>query len=194
VPTFDLEFMGLPLQAVVPAQSEGEATTEESKPPSPIAPELKELVWGAGAFIVLALAVRLFLFPKIKKGMDARHELIRNDLETADRTRAAAEAELAEYNAELAKVRAEANGRIDAARQTMDAERHAKLAEVNLQIGEKRAAAAVAAEEARTGARDAVAASAAQVSRLAAQRVLGRDIDPESARAAVEAAMSAGVR
>ena len=97
------------LHVVLPAQTPTtEAGTAEvvDTGPSPIAPEKKELLWGAGAFIVLAILVRFFLFPRLKKGMDARHELIRGEQEDAERIRAEAEAELAEYNAALAQVRA----------------------------------------------------------------------------------------
>jgi F-type H+-transporting ATPase subunit b len=180
---------------LAPAQVPAQATTEEQldEGPSPIAPELKELAWGAGAFVVLAILVRLFLFPRLKKGMDARHELIRGELESAEATRAAAETELAEYNAELARVRVDANARIDAVRQTLEAERQAKLAEVNATIAERRAAAMAEAEATKAAAREQMASAASQIVALAAERVLSRPVDPDAARASVEAALSAGV-
>ena len=110
----------------------GEAeTTAEDKGPSPIAPEVKELAWGAGAFIVLFVLMRLVLFPKVKKGMEARYSKIRGDHDTADATRAGAKAEIAAYEADLAALKAEARQRVDAARQTLEAERTAALAEAN---------------------------------------------------------------
>jgi F-type H+-transporting ATPase subunit b len=180
---------------LAPAQVPAQATTEEQldEGPSPIAPELKELAWGAGAFVVLAILVRLFLFPRLKKGMDARHELIRGELESAEATTAAAEAEVAEYNAELARVRVDANARIDAVRQTLEAERQAKLAEVNATIAERRAAAMAEAEATKAAAREQMASAASQIVALAAERVLSRPVDPDAARASVEAALSAGV-
>ena len=185
------------LQVILPAQAEegGEEHTGEEldEGPSPIVPEVKELLWGAGAFVVLAILVRLFLFPKLKKGMDARHELIQGELETAEATRAAAESEVAEYQAELAKVRAEAASRVDAARQTLEGERQARLAEVNAELAADRSAAAADAEATKTAARSEVADAAAQVAAVAAERVLGRPVDPAAARAAVESAMSAEV-
>ena len=184
------------LQVILPAQTPTtEAGTAEvvDTGPSPIAPEKKELLWGAGAFIVLAILVRFFLFPRLKKGMDARHELIRGEQEDAERIRAEAEAELAEYNAALAQVRAEANARIDAARQTLEGERQARLAEVNSEVAARRSAAAAEAEAAKAAARDQVIAAGAQVTAAASQRVLGRPVDPAAARAAVEGAMSAEV-
>ena len=102
-------------------QTTGEAeTTAEDKGPSPIAPEPKELLWGGGAFLVLFVLMRVVLFPRLKKGMEARYGKIRGDHETAESVRAAAKAELAAYEAELAKVKAEARQRIDAARQTLE--------------------------------------------------------------------------
>ena len=183
------------LQVILPAQTPTTeaATTVPETGPSPIAPEKKELLWGAGAFIVLAILVRFFLFPRLKKGMDARHELIRSEQEDAERIRAEAEAELAEYNAALAQVRAEANARIDAARQTLEGERQARLAEVNSEVAARRSAAAAEAEAAKAAAREQVIAAGAQVTAVASQRVLGRPVDPAAARAAVEGAMSAEV-
>lgn len=171
----------------------GEHAEELDEGPSPILPEGKELLWGAGAFVVLAILVRLFLFPKLKKGMDARHDLIQGELETAESTRAAAEAEVAEYQAELAKVRAEASSRVDAARQTLEGERQARLAEVNAELAADRSAAAAEAEAAKSAARSQVVDAAAQVAAVAAERVLGRAVDPAEARVAVESVMSAEV-
>ena len=51
-----------------------------SKDPGPIIPELKELYWGAGAFIVFALLMRFVLFPKVKKGMASLLDNDRLDL------------------------------------------------------------------------------------------------------------------
>ena len=74
-------------------QATGEAETAvEDKGPSPIAPEIKELAWGAGAFILLFVLMRLVLFPRLKQGMDARYGKIRGDHETAEATRADAKA------------------------------------------------------------------------------------------------------
>ena len=184
------------LHVVLPAQTpttEAATTEVPDTGPSPIAPEKKELLWGAGAFIVLAILVRFFLFPRLKKGMDARHELIRGEQEDAERIRAEAETELAEYNAAVAQVRVEANARIDAARQTLEGERQARLAQVNSEVAARRSAAAAEAEAAKAAAREQVITAGAQVAAVASQRVLGRSVDPAAARAAVEAAMSAEV-
>jgi len=94
---------------------------EESNPkecgpgPSPIIPEMKEIAWGAGSFIVFALLMRLFLFPRLKRGMDARYESIRSGHENAEATRTAARTEVSQYESALASAKAEAAKVIEAA-------------------------------------------------------------------------------
>lgn len=90
------------------AGTEATATEAEStSAPNPIAPEGKELIWGAGSFLVFLVIMRVYLFPKLKKGMDARYTGIREDFEQADATRQAAQSDVAKYEAALAEVRAD---------------------------------------------------------------------------------------
>ena len=57
--------------------------------------------------------MRVWLFPKVKKGMEARYGKIRADLESAEATKADAEREVADYQSALAAVRAEAESESD---------------------------------------------------------------------------------
>jgi F-type H+-transporting ATPase subunit b len=176
------------------AAQEEEGTTEEpSEGPSPIAPELKELAWGVGSFVVFLILVRLVFYPRIKKGMEARYGLVREQLEQAERTRADADKDVAEYQAKLAEVRAEATKRIDAARQVLEEERQDRLAEVNARIAERRAAALAEIEAAKDAARSHVVDAAADVGASAAQRILGRPVEAAAARSAAELALAAEV-
>jgi F-type H+-transporting ATPase subunit b len=184
----------LQVRLLAAQEEEGEEHAEEvDEGPSPIAPELKELAWGVGSFVVFLILVRLVFYPRIKKGMDARRALIDGQLEQAERTRADAEGEVAQYQAKLAEVRAEAARRIDAARQVLDQERQERLAEVNARIADKRAAATAEVEAAKAAALGQIVDAAAEVAASAAQRVLGRPVDAAAARAAAEDALSAGV-
>jgi len=171
----------------------GEAsTTAEDKGPSPIAPEVKELAWGAGAFFLLLILMRLVLFPRLKAGMDARYGKIRGDHQTADETRAAAKAEVAEYEAELATVKAEVRQRIDAARQTLETERTAALAEVNERIAARRAEAIAANDAARAAASQHISEAVADVSSRAAELATGRRPDPAAVTGIVSSLMAGG--
>lgn len=161
--------------------------------PSPIAPEAKELFWGASSFIVLALLMRFLLFPRLKKGMDARYGHIRESHEQADATRASARAEVSEYESALATVKAEANERVDAARHTLETERTVRLAEVNDSITAKRDLAALEAESERAAVQADVAAAAADVTARTIELATGRAPDPAAVRSSVDQLMSTGV-
>ena len=174
---------------------EGETNGEYScaPGPGPIVPEIKELAWGAGAFIVLALLMRFWLVPAVKKGMDARYHLIRSGHEQADTARAAARAEVAQYESALATVKAEAHERVEAARATLESERTARLAEVNAAIAARREAAAAEAAQVREAAEADVAAAVADVTSRTVELATGTAPDPETVRAAVNDVMGAGV-
>ncbi len=173
----------------------GEATTAaETTGPNPISPEGKELIWGAGSFLVFLVIMRVFLFPKLKKGMDARYNGIREDFEQADATRTAAKTDVSKYEAALAEVRAEAAARVDKARQTLDEERSAKIAEANARIAAKRAAADAEISAARLAVRDQVAAAVASVTERTTQLAVGKSPDAGVVQKAVQQVMQTGAR
>ena len=162
------------LQGLTHLAAEG---VEAGEGPGPIVPELKELAWGAGSFIVFAIAMRFWLFPRLKKGMDARYAGIRADHEAADAERAAARKEVADYEAQLAAVRAEAAAKVDAARQTLEAERQERLKALNAQLAERRAAAVAETEAAKAAVRDQIHAAVADVAGRAGELATGRRPD-----------------
>lgn len=153
------------------ADEEAHATEEEDTGPSPIAYEFKELAWGAGAFIVLALVMRYVIYPRLRQGMNARYEHIQQGFTDADALRESAKEEVTSYEVALGAVKAEAAARIDAARQVLEAERAERLAAVNAGIAERKAAAAADAEAARQAeagnVREAAGSVAARVVELA---------------------------
>jgi F0F1-type ATP synthase membrane subunit b/b' len=118
--------------------------------------------------------MRLVLFPRVKKGMQQRYGLIRDEHQTADDVRAQARTELAEYEQELAAVKAEAAKRIDAVRQQLEAERATAITAANERIATKRAAANAANEAAKTAASHHVRAAVVDVSARAAELATGR--------------------
>lgn len=164
----------------------------EDMGPNPIAPEGKEFFWGAGTFLVFLFVMRVFLVPKVRKGMEVRYGAIREGHESADATRAAAQNDVAAYEAALAEVRNEAAARLDTVRQTLDAERQAKVAEVNARIATQGAQADQAIEAARAAARGEVAAAVGSVTARAAQLVLGKSPDAAVVKRAVDSTMTGG--
>jgi F-type H+-transporting ATPase subunit b len=144
--------------------------------------------------LVFLVLMRVYLFPKLKKGMDARYTSIREDFEQADATRQGAQSDVAKYEAALAEVRAEAAGRIDAARQTVDAERNAKIAETNSKIAAKRVAADAELAAARAKVRDQVAEAVSTVTARTTQLAVGKSPDGSVVREAVQQVMQSGAR
>ncbi len=156
------------------------AGTECDTGPGPIMPELKELYWGGGAFLVFAILMRVVLYPKLKKGMTARYEGIRSAHESADAERASARAEVADYEQQLAGIKAEAARKLEAARATVESERSTAIAQLNSRLSEQRASATAQAEAARSAAasqiRDAVADVAGRAGELATGKRPSADV------------------
>ena len=168
-------------------------TTEPKVGPSPIVPELKELVWTSGAFVVFAVVMRYFLYPRLRKGTARRYDSIRDDHEAADSSRVAAKAEVADYESELAGVRSAAAERIDAARRTLESERTARLAVVNAEIAAKRTDAASAAAAAREQVQGQIEAAVTDVSSRAIELAVGKRPDSNVVQRVVAEVMSVGV-
>lgn len=175
------------------AMASTEATAEvAAKDPSPIAPEGKELVWGGGAFIVLFVVMRVSV-PRVRKGMDA---LQQNSWlhESATALRSSARADVTTYEGQLAGVRSEAKTVIDAARQTLEAERTAAVAKVNASIAADRASAISANEAARLAASGDVRDAVAAVSAHAAELASGHRPDASKVQGIVDSLISGGAR
>jgi F-type H+-transporting ATPase subunit b len=176
---------------VVAAAEEEEEVPEDDL--NPIAPEPKEILWGFGSFVVFAILMRYWIYPKLKGSMDARYRHIREELEEADDVKAAAAGELADYEAQRAAAKAEANRVVEAARQVLESERQARLAEVNARIAERRAAAVAEVDAAREAARGEIETAVADVAARAGELATGRRPSDDLVRAAVTDVVGAGV-
>lgn len=160
--------------------------------PNPIAPELKELLWGGGSFLVLLIVMK-FLFPVLRKGMQDRYDKIHGDLEASETLTAEARADVVAYQAQIAEVRRQAGARLDQVRATLETERQARLAEVNAEYAVHRRNAREAAESARRGVRDEMEVAVRDVTTSAVQIVLGQPADRTTVERSVAQAMGAEV-
>ncbi|MEX2253018.1 MAG: ATP synthase F0 subunit B [Thermoleophilaceae bacterium] len=169
----------------------------ELEPPSsdlnPIAPELKEIIWGFGSFAVLAIVLRYLLWPKLRGSIDARNQRIADDLAQAEQLTESAKADVADYEAQRAALRVEAQQKVEEARATLEAQRAERLAEVNARIAERRSAALAEVEAARAEAAGDVETAVAAVVGRVVELATGRAPDPETVRRAVEATVREGV-
>jgi F-type H+-transporting ATPase subunit b len=74
-------------------------------------------------------------------------------------------------------VKAEAAARVDAARQTVEAERHERISALNAVLGEQRAAATAENEAAKAAVRDQIHSAVADVAARAGELATGRRPD-----------------
>ena len=83
-------------------------------------PHASELIVGALAFGILFVFMWKWVLPRVNTLLEERRTQIQGQLESAEQTRQQAERELADYRAQLANAREEANRIIEEARATAD--------------------------------------------------------------------------
>lgn len=154
--------------------------------PSPIIPELNEIIWGGGAFAVLLGFMLWKGFPAVKNIMNARSEQIAGDLDEADRAKADAQSVKAQYEAELADAKAESARIIEEARQQAGAVRADLEARAQSDIADMRAQAATDAESARSRAMDDLQAEVSDIVVGAAERVVEANLDRDAQAQLIE--------
>lgn len=96
--------------------------------PNPILPATDEIVWGTISFLVIFFLLAKFAMPAIKKSLEARTAKIQGDLDAAEASRTEAQTLLADYQAQLANSRSEANRILDEARQQAEVVRRDVIA------------------------------------------------------------------
>jgi F-type H+-transporting ATPase subunit b len=145
--------------------------------PSPIIPEIDEIIWGGSAFLILFGFMAWKGFPAVKGAMDARAERIRDDLDAADTAKA---------EAQLADAKAEAGRLVDEARNQADALKADLQARAEVDIAEMRERAAAEIEVGRQQAITDLRAEVSEIALGAAERVVGSSLDHATQSALVD--------
>jgi F-type H+-transporting ATPase subunit b len=147
------------------------------KAPSPLLPAKNEVIWGSAAFLVLLIAMWKFGVPAVRNMEQAREDRIRNDLEGAEKARSDAEAEKAQYTAQIADARNEAGRIIEEARQSAEQVRRDLIARAETEANDVRARAQadIAAQQQRAMAE--LRTDVAQLSIDLAERIVERNLD-----------------
>ncbi|MGI9606595.1 MAG: F0F1 ATP synthase subunit B [Acidimicrobiales bacterium] len=154
--------------------------------PSPIIPEINEVIWGGLAFLVLFGLMAWKLFPAVKGGMDARADKIREDLEAADKAKMDTAADQARYRAELDDAKTEASRIIDEARQQADSVRVDLQARAEADIAEMRLQAAADIEASKIGAINDLRGDVSDIALGAAEMVIGSNLDRSAHSALID--------
>jgi F-type H+-transporting ATPase subunit b len=172
----------------------GGTVDECQEAPSPLMPEVNEIIWGSLAFAVLFVAMWKFGVPAVRNMEQAREERIRNDLESAERARAEAEAEKARYEGQLADARNEAGRIIDEARQSAETVRRDLIARAEQEANEIRERAQADIANQRVQAMAQLRDEVAQLSIDLAGRIVERNLDNDTNRQLVESFIEQAAR
>lgn len=160
------------------------------KAPSLITPAVSEMIWGGLAFaIVLGLLVK-FAFPALKKGVKAREEKIRSDLEGAEHARQEAEEERARYQAQLGDARGEANRIVEEARAAAEQVRQDVTSRAEQEAADIRARASDDIRAARERAMSDLRAQVADISIELAEKIVERNLDRSTQEQLIESYIS----
>jgi F-type H+-transporting ATPase subunit b len=164
----------------------GGAIDDCQKAPSPILPATNELIWGGISFTLLLLLMWKFALPGIKKGMEARTERIRADLDQADSAKSEAEQVLDQYRAQLADAKSEAARIIEESRQAADAIKRDQEQRLQTELAEMRTRAQADVEAAKSQAIGDLRNEVAQLAIRAAEIVVEKNLDSATQTQLVE--------
>src|SRR5688572_30096436 len=146
-----------------------------------------QLIWLAITFVILYLLMSKLALPRIGQVLDARAARIAQDLDRAATLKDEATGVLAAYEKALADARSQAQAAVKAVSERAHKEAEAREAE----LAKKLAADTEAAERRIRAARESAMASltqmAAEITRAAAEKLIGRPVDEASAAKAVAA-------
>ncbi|HUV10542.1 MAG TPA: F0F1 ATP synthase subunit B [Acidimicrobiia bacterium] len=162
-----------------------------SKAKSLITPAIPEIIWGGLAFLIVLVVLMKFAFPALKKGVKAREEKIRSDLEGAEKARLDAQAEGASYQAQLSDARGEANRIVEEAREAANRVRADLVAKAEADAAELRQRAAEDVRLARERAMSDLQSQVGDISIGLAEKIVERNLDPATQRDLVESYINA---
>jgi len=154
--------------------------------PSPLVPEVGEIIWGGLAFLIVAFGLIKFGFPALRKGLADREAKIREDLEAAEQAKAAAQAAGSDNDRIVADANAEAAKIIDEARKSAETVRADLIARAEADAADIRARANADAEMATERAMAELQSQVATLSVDLAERVVQRNLDRDTQQALVE--------
>ncbi len=158
--------------------------------PSPVVPKVSEIFWGGLAWLIVMIIVVKVGVPAIKKTMQARSDKIKGDLEAAEASKASAAAELDEYRRQLADANAESARIVDEARQQAEAVRKDIVARAEQEAADIRVRAndevRIASDRAMADLRQQVAAMSVDL----AGKIVEKNLDPATQQSLIDSYIS----
>lgn len=154
--------------------------------PSPILPEVNEIIWGGLAFLIVLGFLSWKGYPAIKKTMDERTEKIRAEIEGAEASRAEAAKAEADLKAQLADARNEAARILEEARQDAESVKADRIASIEPELADMRQRAAAEIEASKAQALSELRGEITAIALGAAERVVERNLDDATNRALID--------
>jgi F-type H+-transporting ATPase subunit b len=152
-----------------------------------VLPKGDEFAWALLAFVILFAVLAKFAFPALRKGLDAREQAIRGELERAEQSRLEAEQKREEYDRRIADARTEADRIVREANESIEAARRDRIAKAEDEARQIVDKARTDAAQERQRAFEDLRRTMADISIEAATRVLGKELsDPNAQRQLVE--------
>ncbi len=148
---------------------------------------LPQIVWLTITFVALYFLMSRVALPRIAEVLEEREDRVADDLERAAALKEEAEQVLEAYERELVEARSKAHAVAQESRRRLAAEVAEKRAEVERALEAEAAKAADRIAEARDQAMANLNELAQEVTRAAMARLIGREPEGASLRAAVEA-------
>ena len=146
-----------------------------------------QLIWLAITFVILYLLMSKVALPRIGQVLDARAARIAQDLDRAAKLKDEATGVLAAYEKALADARAQAQAAIKAVTERAHKEAEAREAELARKVAADTEAAERRIRSARESAMASLTQMAAEITRAAAEKLIGGPVDEAAASAAVAA-------
>jgi F-type H+-transporting ATPase subunit b len=176
----------LALLQYVPFLSEA---AEEEDNSGLIKPDLGLSLWTLITFLIVLFILKKYAFGRLAGLLDERRNAIRDNIESAEATRAEAERVLEEYKQQLAAARHESSEILERARKVAEEQRrqlHDEIA-AERERGIAQAQAAIQAETRQS--LDRIKREIAELTLLSTQRVLGRALDQAEQRRLIDEAL-----
>jgi F-type H+-transporting ATPase subunit b len=148
-----------------------------------------QLIWLAITFLVLYVVMAKLGLPRVGGIIAARQSRIDGDLEKAAQMKSEAEAVIAAYDKALAEARMQAQITLRETTEALNARSAERLRQIAEELGHETAGAERRIEAAKRDAMGSLREVAVDVTRAAALKLTGSELDAGRAAAAVDAAM-----
>lgn len=138
---------------------------------------------------ILYIILRKFFWEKIKKFMDDRAAAVQDAIDAAEAVNKRADEKMANYSKRIANVEEEGREIIKASKQQADAQAQIIIEEARKQASDIIAKAERTIEQERTQAMEEMRREIASIAMLAAEQIVGREIDNVGQDAIIEQAI-----